>query len=130
MSEATSRTQGKDTYTAPAHGWTCFHCGETFPPHGIHVIRAREHFGTTPDYQPGCVLKLNAEDRVLLTKLRSVEAELDRYREEDTDLHRALAAKSSEMAVAVRRAEEQGYARGLEDAKRYPETIGLMRAEV
>lgn len=31
------------TYTPPAHGWTCFHCGETFKTPGT----ARLHFGET-----------------------------------------------------------------------------------
>lgn len=33
-----------DTYPMPKHGWTCFHCGETFKTPG----KAREHFGRTP----------------------------------------------------------------------------------
>lgn len=31
-------------YTAPEHGWTCFHCGETFKTPGA----ARLHFGERP----------------------------------------------------------------------------------
>lgn len=30
-----------DTYPAPAHGWTCFHCGETF----TSIAKARDHTG-------------------------------------------------------------------------------------
>lgn len=115
MSDA--RTQGEqDTYPAPEHGWTCFHCGETF----THPNAARLHFGASIHDEPKCQISAH--------RLRAMENELRRYREEDTDLHRALAAKSAEMARAVREAEEKGYARALEDAKKYPETIGLMRA--
>lgn len=32
------------TYTPPEHGWTCFHCGETFKTPGA----ARLHFGELP----------------------------------------------------------------------------------
>lgn len=116
-----------DTYTPPPHGWTCFHCGDTF----TDERSARTHFGPTPDSTPGCVIKLQAGDRSLLRALRVVETERDELRrqrcEEDGELHRALHAKSAEMETAVRQAEEQGYARGLDAAKRYPETLGLTR---
>jgi hypothetical protein len=40
-----SRKQGfDDCYPHPAHGWTCFHCGETFHAQG----KARLHFGEKP----------------------------------------------------------------------------------
>lgn len=32
------------TYTPPEHGWTCFHCGETFKT----ITGARLHFGEMP----------------------------------------------------------------------------------
>lgn len=34
----------------PPHGWTCFHCGETFKTLG----GARLHFGKTPDQAAAC----------------------------------------------------------------------------
>jgi len=34
----------------PEHGWTCFHCGETFMKPGL----ARRHFGVHPDILPAC----------------------------------------------------------------------------
>lgn len=74
-----------DTYPAPKHGWTCFHCGETFPPTLDGQVRARVHFGTTPDFAPGCIEKLNAEERSLLRRLRSAQAENDRLRAEAQD---------------------------------------------
>lgn len=93
-----------DTYPAPAHGWTCFHCGETF----MHPNAARLHFGETPEVQPKCLISAH--------RLRAMEAELRRHREEDTDLHRQLRRMEADHQVALRREEEKGYARGLRDA--------------
>jgi hypothetical protein len=104
-----------ETYTPPAHGWTCFHCGETF--HGQQA--ARLHFGASVNDEPKCQISAN--------RLRAMEAELRRYRDEDTDLHREIGRIQSDHAIALRREEEKGYARGLEDAKKYPETLGLAR---
>lgn len=61
-----------DTYPMPAHGWTCFHCGETFRTPGS----ARIHFGTTPASTPGCLIKAG-EEKGLLMALRRVEDERD-----------------------------------------------------
>ena len=47
-----------DTYPTPAHGWTCFHCGEHFEPTFAGQQAARFHFGFTIDAEPGCQLKL------------------------------------------------------------------------
>jgi hypothetical protein len=63
-------------YPVPAHGWTCFHCGETF----MHERAARDHFGATPDREPGCVLRLTSEDRSLIRRLRAYEAEVEHLR--------------------------------------------------
>lgn len=62
----------EDFYPRPAHGWTCFHCGETFTTPG----GAQDHFGETPASVPGCLIKLGNE-RGLLMALRKVEAERD-----------------------------------------------------
>lgn len=60
----------EDTYNAPPHGWTCFHCGETFTTPGS----ARDHFGTTPDEKPGCVLKVElGGQRGLIMELRRLQ---------------------------------------------------------
>lgn len=39
------------TYSAPKHGWTCYHCGETF----TEQATAAEHFGLEPGADPTCV---------------------------------------------------------------------------
>jgi hypothetical protein len=102
-----------DTYTPPAHGWTCFHCGETF--HAVGA--ARDHFGAHETATPGCVLRVRlGAERGLLMELRKVEALLARHMEEDTDLHRAMYQMQGRHADALRTAEEAGYERGLRDA--------------
>lgn len=64
---------GGETYAKPAHGWTCFHCGETFTTFGS----ARDHFGATPNAEPGCLIKVRlGEERGLLMALRKAEAVL------------------------------------------------------
>jgi hypothetical protein len=94
-----------ETYPAPPHGWTCFHCGETF----MHANAARLHFGASIYDEPKCQISAH--------RLRAMEAELRRYREEDTGLHRQIARMQADHAVALRREEEKGYARGLRDAR-------------
>ena len=60
-----------DTYPAPRHGWTCFHCGETF----TDFIAAREHFGCRPWCKTACTM--SSDD--LLQELRRTEALLAQY---------------------------------------------------
>jgi hypothetical protein len=106
-----------DTYPTPPHGWVCFHCGEHFPATIQGQRAAQLHFGPTPAFEPGCVLKLTSEDRSLLKKLRSAEADLDRYYAEDSEKDRELRRMAADHQVALRRAEEQGYARGIKDSE-------------
>lgn len=42
----------RETYPQPEHGWTCFHCGETFTDRHL----ARDHFGHYPSAYPACQL--------------------------------------------------------------------------
>lgn len=101
-----------DTYNMPEHGWTCFHCGETFTTPGA----AREHFGPTPNAEPGCVIKVQpGGERGLLSALRKAEKELAAYRDEDQTLAREITAMQSRHYDALMSAEEAGYARGLRD---------------
>jgi len=85
--------------------WKCFHCAESF----TNVEDARLHFGATERVQPIC--------QIDAAHVREMEAELSRYREEDTDLHRTIAALESAHYLALQREEEKGYARGLRDAR-------------
>lgn len=97
-----------DTYPTPAQGWTCFHCGETFPGTLAGQHDARRHFGASIHDEPKC--------QISARRLREMEGQLRRCQEEDTDLHREIARLRSEHATALRREEEKGYARGLRDA--------------
>lgn len=101
----------------PEHGWTCFHCGAHFPPTFKGQRDARHHFGPTIYTEPMC--------SVSDLQHRAMEEQLRRYQEEDTELHRKLVRISSEKTQAVIAAEELGYARGLADARKFPETLGL-----
>ncbi len=99
-----------DTYEKPAHGWTCFHCGDTF----TTVGSARAHFGATPQAEPGCMERVRlGGERGLLMALREAEALIARHMEEDTDLHRSMHAMQGRHAEQLRTAEEAGYERGL-----------------
>lgn len=105
------------TYAPPPHGWTCFHCGETFTTVGT----ARTHFGATPDAEPGCLVRVGlGPERGLLAALRKAEEDCrEAWRavhEESTEAYRALYAAQTRHGEALRDAEELGYARGLRDA--------------
>lgn len=68
-----SDTESDEVYSAPPHGWTCFHCGETFTTPGA----ARNHFGETPQASPGCLMKVQVGDeRGWLMQIRKLEEEL------------------------------------------------------
>lgn len=108
-----TRVEANDTYLAPAHGWTCFHCGETF----TTVGSARVHFGAMPTAEPGCMVRVSlGAERGLLMALREAESLLARYMNEDTDLHRSMYQMQARHADQLRVAEEAGYERGLRDA--------------
>lgn len=88
-----------------ANQWRCFHCTEVF----TDADSALEHFGRHQGCEPACTIDI--------AEYRRMEEKHERSCEEDTELHRALMAKSCEMTRAVQRAEETGYARGLSDAR-------------
>jgi hypothetical protein len=100
--------------------YRCYHCNQVFYEEDGS---ASEHFGCSMVQEPICTI--NAK------RLRELEQEVDSLRrqiqEESTPLEREIASLRSEIATKERRAEEAGYARGLEDAKKYPETLGLIQ---
>lgn len=106
-----------DTYHKPPHGWTCFHCGETF----TTVGGAEDHFGKYPSATPGCMIKLGAE-RGLLMALRKAEEEVETLSrllaDESCQAFRILHNTISRHKDALETAEEAGYERGLR-AKRH-----------
>jgi hypothetical protein len=112
-------------HTPSELSWRCFFCDEVFTTVGA----AADHFGHNQFSTPGCLIDYQVaveeggkpqRGRGLLMALRKAEAELESYRQEDTELHRALHAKDCECNRAVMRAEEQGYARGLRDGVNIP----------
>lgn len=86
-----------DTYEPPAHGWTCFHCGDTFTKLGS----ARDHFGATPAGVPGCIIKAG-EERGLLMALRKSEAREDELRIERNRLMDQLEAAQAASQEVLR----------------------------
>lgn len=96
-----------------AYHWRCFHCAELF----TDEATAAEHFGTRLYQQPAC--------QIDIAEYRRMEETHRRHCEEDTDLHREIHRAHNDAATATRQAEERGYARGLEDAKKHPEELGL-----
>lgn len=103
-------------YAIPEHGWTCFHCGETFKTPGS----ARDHFGFDPSYDPACRIKIGSE-RGLVMELRKVEAKYTKLLEDTCDEQGKVAQEfyglGAKHATELRRAEEAGYERGLTDGR-------------
>lgn len=96
--------------------WRCFNCGDLFrnPRH------AASHFGIDELQTPGCVAVLRHGESHRLDRIRDLEEQLQRYRNEDSDIIRWHAAKSADHAAALRHEEEKGYERGLHDARLQP----------
>lgn len=84
--------------------WRCFHCAECFEDRRA----AAEHFGTALSHQPACEIDI--------AEYRAMEARMEAYNEEDSELHRAIRRLEREHRTALMRDEEKGYARGLKDA--------------
>jgi hypothetical protein len=117
-----------DSLPPPIIKWRCFHCGEEFTE--MQERWAREHFGTDCSKTPVCLLRVEGEGG-LIAALREAEDELDkrRCRDDDTRLLRALASMQSDRTSALRRSEEEGYARGLRDYAAY-EAVAKQLADV
>jgi hypothetical protein len=89
--------------------WRCFHCGDVF----TRAVDAAEHFGGTQGALAGCEIK--GHEHGLLGMIRDQEHQLARWREEIDPLTLAMGGMRAEHAVALRRAEEIGYDRGVRD---------------
>lgn len=94
--------------------WRCFHCGEAFTK--AQVRWAAEHFGRTQDAEPVCLIR-TAGESALLTALRNAEDQLAGYRVDDSDLMRAMYSMQADHAQALRREEERGYNKGVQDMR-------------
>jgi hypothetical protein len=116
MTELARRCEDADTYPKPEHGWTCFHCGETFKTIG----GARDHFGFEPSSDPACRIKLGAE-RGLVMALRKAEMEIADMRQdfanENTEAAKQHYSQASRHQHQLTAAEEAGYERGLSDGR-------------
>jgi hypothetical protein len=95
----------------PVH-WRCFHCNATFTKE--QEKWALEHFGNDCGAKPVCLMRSPGEDG-LIAALRKAETQLTQYRAEDSDVLRAMAQMQSDHGQALRRAEEEGYDKGLCD---------------
>ena len=96
------------------HGWTCYHCGEKFTTPG----GARDHFGATPDADPGCCIKvLLGGERGLLMALREAESSLAKYMDDDAPVQQEMRAMQSRHADALMSANEAGYSSGLRSGR-------------
>lgn len=111
-----------DSVTAPAgvmseaKAWRCFHCEEVFTDKDSAAL----HFGASERQQAYCTIPVE--------HFRWMEEQQRRYFEEDTESHRTIHRLHLQSFENANRSEERGYARGLEDAKKYPHELGLMAA--
>ncbi|HEY0010240.1 MAG TPA: hypothetical protein VGB55_16065, partial [Tepidisphaeraceae bacterium] len=83
--------------------WTCFHCSESFD----DAEKARLHFGATERQEPAC--------QIDIAKYREMEQRMEAYNAEDAEIHQQMHGLQSTHATELRRAEEIGYARALND---------------
>jgi hypothetical protein len=96
----------------PEKHWRCYYCGEVCR----SEVDARNHFGSPPGSEPACQIKA-AGEFALLQALRNAEDQLARYRAEDSDVLRAMASMQCDHETALRREEERGYAKGVDDMR-------------
>lgn len=95
------------------NGWRCFHCDAFF----TREVDAREHFGSSERQTPACQLK--GHEHGLIGIIREQEEALAHYRAEDSAMIQTWSHREAEHRLEVQRAEETGYARGVEDMKRH-----------
>lgn len=91
--------------------WRCFHCDEVF----TSPKWAAEHFGFDQGEAPAC--KLASHEGHLVTYIRRLEAEIARYRQDDSDVMRSIMSLECDHRQALLRAEEKGYEKGVRDMK-------------
>jgi hypothetical protein len=132
FSEPTSGEVGEQVLVMPA--WRCFHCGFKTS----DEKEAQAHFGDDSDDPALCVFWTSLDDAERAHEYQQLTMELNATREDVFRLNAEIEMESSEgmrmfrelesrMYQELRRAEEDGYARGLRDAQKHPEEIGLCR---
>jgi hypothetical protein len=114
--------------------WRCFHCGfET-----TDEAEARSHFSDDSDDLALCLSWASMDDAERAHEYQQVVLELNATREDVFRLNAEIENESAEgmrmfrelesrMQQEIRRAEEDGYARGLRDAQKHPEELGLQQ---
>lgn len=121
MIEEREALEAVECYERPPHGWTCFHCGETFTTPGA----ARDHFGFDPSADPACRIKLGAE-RGLVRELRKAEADneelLRLLHDETSEAYRLYARQSTRHRAQLMAAEEAGYEKAVADCRQAHES--------
>lgn len=90
--------------------WRCFHCDQVFTSRKW----ATEHFGYDGD-DPAC--KIAGRDWHLIAHIRKLEAQLVTYRNDDSDIMRAMYTMEADHRQALIRAEEAGYNKGVRDMR-------------
>jgi len=99
--------------TAPKQRqWRCFHCDALF----TSAKTAAVHFGASEVSKAACQLKDYEEH--LVVYIRELEARLDGYIAEDSHVMRAIYMMEADHRQALIRAEEQGYNKGVQDARK------------
>jgi hypothetical protein len=101
---------------ADARVWRCFHCDEVF----TTAETAELHFGRGELDKPAC--------QISIEHIRWLEQQHHRGVQDDTEALRTIRTIVGEHEALRRRAEEQGYARGLADARKHPQELGLVAA--
>lgn len=90
--------------------WRCFHCDAVFRSEHAAGI----HFGADQAATCACVLP---HEQHLVDYIRDLEDQLHRYRNEESDVMRAIRTLQGEHRQALQREEEKGYERGVKDMK-------------
>lgn len=123
MQKAAAMLAAAPVQEGVSEGWRCFHCGDVF----TDADEAQDHFGTIITDVPACRL---APDLAGLVKIiRQQESELRAHRGEETESFREFYRLGAKHSAELREEEEKGYARGLADAQKHPEEIGLQRVD-
>lgn len=91
--------------------WRCFHCDEVF----TSPRCAAAHFGGDEGRIAACRLK--SYEGHLVDYIRRLEADLDAYRAEDSNILRAIYSMEADHRQALIRAEEDGYNKGVRDTQ-------------
>lgn len=104
--------------------WRCFFCDEVFRSPKAAAL----HFGEFDSCEPDVTAcKLMSHQQHVLEYIRSLEDEIRLYQEENHPTIKAMYAVEDEMRRAVKCAEEEGYNKGVRDARADPPpTVGDM----